>query len=270
MGKTETTGVGGQIHGEVSTSKMVRENARLLPQRVWCKPPAVNPAMQPIRKNCFKTFHPALKAGVALAVLASAVPGATADVIPYPSPGTINITTYFFTAATTGNVTAYFAGASASYTDLLGMYVNGVFAGTWGLNNQTSSLGATVNLGHVKAGDSLQFAILNESLNHGTIFASTPSLSADGLNHAYATAYTDSGSPNLGGGIPAGVYIAFEDSPNGQSDFDYNDESFVIKNVTMQAAPEPTTARIGALMLVPLGIRAWRAFRRRHRKAAEA
>ena len=67
---------------------------------------------------------------------------ARADVIPYATPGVINPASYTFTATATGNITAYFAGASAANTSELGMLVNGVSTGLFGLNNQTSAIGS--------------------------------------------------------------------------------------------------------------------------------
>ena len=60
---------------------------------------------------------------------------ARADVIPYPTAGVVNLAGYTFTATATGNITAYFAGASASNTSDLGMLVNGVSTGLFGLQN---------------------------------------------------------------------------------------------------------------------------------------
>src|SRR5262245_63413823 len=63
---------------------------------------------------------------------------ARADTIPYPNPGSPNPATYSFTAAFTGDVIAYFAGSSASFENTLGLQINGVSTGIFGLNNKTS------------------------------------------------------------------------------------------------------------------------------------
>jgi hypothetical protein len=44
------------------------------------------------------------------------------------------------------SIIAYFAG-SAAFTNVLGLEVNGVSTGVFGLNNQTSHVGDTLNLG---------------------------------------------------------------------------------------------------------------------------
>src|SRR6478609_1889513 len=92
-------------------------------------------------------------AGGSLALLLGLATVARADVIPYSTPGAVNAATYSFTASTTGNIIAYFAGSTAGFTNELGMRVNGVPTGIFGLNNQTSAVGDSLNLGSVQAGD---------------------------------------------------------------------------------------------------------------------
>src|SRR5436190_14250871 len=110
------------------------------------------------------SMHP-LRLGAAVALLmAGAGRVAAADAIPYPNSGTVNPNTYTFTAAANGNITAYFAGSTASYDNELGLLVNGVSTGIIGLDNHTSAIGQSLNLGAVNAGDTLTFVLINHTL----------------------------------------------------------------------------------------------------------
>jgi hypothetical protein len=150
-----------------------------------------------------------------------------ADLIPYANAGTYNATTYSF---------------------------NGVLTSAgFGLDNHTSALGDSFNLGHVNAGDTLTLVMKNLTL--GAEVYSDPTLNVayddvgqTGHNHIYSTAYTAT-SP-LFPGIPAGIYVGFEDLRFPGSDFNYNDESFVFTNVAA-SVPEPQTY---ALLLAGLGV----------------
>src|SRR5438445_9672217 len=78
---------------------------------------------------------------IACALVVASAQFAVADPIPYPTSGAYNPVTYTFTAMASGNITAYFAGSTASYVNELGMLVNGVPTGIVGLNNHTSQIG---------------------------------------------------------------------------------------------------------------------------------
>ncbi|CAH0349174.1 PEP-CTERM sorting domain-containing protein [Aquabacterium sp. CECT 9606] len=180
--------------------------------------------------------------GAAL-VAAMATQANAADVIPYANAGTYNTATYSFTAATTGDVMAYFVGgAEASYENEMGLLVNGVQTSAgFGLNNHTSVVGQSFNLGSVNAGDTLTLVMKNLTL--GAQVYSDPSLNAayDAVgetahNHVYSALYTAT-SPVFGS-IPSGIYVGFEDLPFPGADYNYNDESFVFTNVAV-AVPEP-------------------------------
>ena len=181
---------------------------------------------------------------VGLAALASGS-AARAGTIPYPGPpGTINLASYNFTAATTGDIVGAFFGFNAGDTDEIEMLVNGVATPPgFGFVNQTSVIASTFDFGAVHAGDTITFVLHN--VNTGTDISSVPSLNGDGVQHIYSTDFGGNGT------IPAGTYVAFEDLLASQgSDFDYNDDSFVFFNLaTTSSTPIP-----GALPLFASGI----------------
>lgn len=182
----------------------------------------------------------------ALLSLGAASQSRAADVIPYPSVGTYNATTYTFTASATGNVVAYFVGgASADYENKVGLLDNGVLtAAGYGLDNHSTAMGAAFDLGAVTKGDTLTFVLDNLTL--GKQAYSNPALNAGydsptdtiGHNHIYSTAYTAT-SP-LFTGVPAGTYVGFEDLAFPGADFGYEDEQFVFTNIST-SVPEPAT-----------------------------
>lgn len=187
-------------------------------------------------------------------VAAMATHAHAADVIPYANAGSYNTATYSFTAVTTGDVIAYFVGGSgASFENEMGLLVNGVQTSAgFGLNNHTSFVGQSFNLGSVNVGDTLTLVMKNLTL--GAQVYSDPTLNAgydavgeSAHNHIYSTPYTAT-SP-LFGSVPSGIYIGFEDLPFPGADYNYNDESFVFTNVAV-AVPEPQTY---ALLLAGLG-----------------
>ena len=132
---------------------------------------------------------------------------ARADAIPYPNVGTPNTATYSFTVAETGEIIAYFAGGGASFDLQLGLLVNGVDTGVVGLDNKTSMIGQSLDLGDAKAGDALTFVLHN--LSTGRLAFSDPTLNVSydidgsvGHQHVYSTPYTAT-SPILDS-IPVG------------------------------------------------------------------
>lgn len=195
----------------------------------------------------------ALLAAAAFAGLGTGAQAATG--IPYPGSGSYNPVTYNFTAVASGDLKAYFVGgAAAGYENQVGVLINGVASGAgFGLDNHASAVGDSFNFGHVDAGDVLTFVLYNISL--ASYAYSDPALNVSydapgvtGHNHVYSTFY-DGSDPSLTG-VPAGVYVAFEDLPFPGSDFNYNDESFVFTNVSVDptgGVPEPASWALMAL-----------------------
>jgi len=176
-------------------------------------------------------------ASIALAANVQAAP------IQYSTPGTQNAITYTFKAASASSLTAYFAGSTAGYTSKITMLVNGGATGIFGLNNHTSAYGDSLDFGNVNAGDTLVFKLINLSPGDIDPWYSQQSMNSDGINHIYSSAYTGDTI------IPAGIFVGFEDLPNG-GDFNYQDEGFVFTNVaTTSSVPEPAS-----LALLGLGI----------------
>ena len=175
-----------------------------------------------------------------------------ADTIPYPNIGMI-AQTNTFTASSTGIIMGYFAGADAGDTDFIQMCddTTNVCSG-WTFNNHATALGASVNFGSVTAGDTLEFQLKDSRTN--LVYSSNPTNSADGINHAYTTNYSDTGHPALAPSIPAGMFVGMEDLSSGVSDLDYNDDTFVFTNVATTATPEPATTAVLALGFAALGI----------------
>jgi len=197
-------------------------------------------------KNLTAAFATALS--LAFAAPAMAVP------LPYDQPGVENTTQYEFIAASTGDVTAYFAGSDAGYTNVLTLLVNGVETGIIGLNNQTSVYGQVLNFGAVDAGDRLVFKLINTNPGNIGPFYSDRSLNEGGFNHIFSSQYDGDAL------IPKGIFVGFEDLPRG-GDFDYNDERFVFVNVAdVTDVPEP--ASIALLMAGVAGIAASRRAKR--------
>lgn len=197
-------------------------------------------------KNLTAAFATALS--LAFAAPAMAVP------LPYDQPGVENTTQYEFIAASTGDVTAYFAGSDAGYTNVLTLLVNGVETGIIGLNNQTSVYGQVLNFGAVNAGDRLVFKLINTNPGNIGPFYSDRSLNEGGFNHIFSSQYDGDAL------IPKGIFVGFEDLPRG-GDFDYNDERFVFVNVAdVTDVPEP--ASIALLMAGVAGIAASRRAKR--------
>ncbi len=196
------------------------------------------------------------------AALLSGTCSAKADAIPYANIGTVAPTT-IYTASTTGTITGYFvkggklSGGGELFTDSIRLL--DLTSGTqtaWLFNSQTTTTGTSASFGSVKAGDTLVFELLVQDLSNTlSIFASDPSLSADGYNHAYLTAF--SGGLLNGAQFPTGLYAGMEDTNiltnNNPGNLDYVDLTAVFQNVTATPTPSPTPEP-ASLVLLGTGI----------------
>ena len=136
-------------------------------------------------------------------------------------------------------------GASAAYDSQISVMVNGVSTGIFGLDNHSSSIGQSINLGSVKAGDKLVFVprvlgssqqlYSDASMNGGYDFGAG---ALNVANHIFSTFYHGT-NPTLSG-VPSGTSIQFEDLKFGHSDYDYNDETFVFAHVSAAVKGQPT------------------------------
>jgi hypothetical protein len=163
--------------------------------------------------------------------------------------GQENPVTYSFFAQADGPVEAWFAGSEAGFTSTLGLFVNGVDSGVWGLNNKTSPVGSFLSFGPVKRGDELVFAI--NVRNSKQTYFSDISWNKDGFNHVWATPFAGSGK------LPSGIFVGFEDIWKG-GDKDYNDLTYVFRNAgTDNPVPEADTwvMLITGFLLVGLSMR---------------
>jgi hypothetical protein len=197
-----------------------------------------------------------------LVFLLGAATPVRADSIPYANVGQV-APTNTFEAISTGYVSGYFvqggaaSGGTAAFIDVVGLLdlTTGTFSG-WLFDNQTTKPGSMANFGKVNAGDTLAIMILDVLPPLG-MYSSDPALSSDGVNHVFATSWA--GGMLNGAYIPAGLYIGTEDLPIWLSDVNYNDDSFVLKGVTVVASvPEPVS-----LLLFGVGILGLAALSRR-------
>lgn len=178
----------------------------------------------------------------AIALSASLAMSVHAGPIPYPDVGN-PAPANSFVAAADGEVTAYFYGSDASYASMIGLWVNGVSTGLYGLMNHMSAYGDTFFLGDVSAGDELIFEL--KVLPTGSSWYSVAAFNSDGNNHTYSTDFDGFGA------VPAGTYVSFEDLP-GLGDLDYNDHQFVFSNVRSSTVPEPFSLALLGLGLAAL------------------
>jgi hypothetical protein len=168
----------------------------------------------------------------------------------------------FNTVAGNGSLAAaYFVGFSAGDTDALS-----VVAGSDFFINQSSGIGAQVELGTFGNGVEIEFVMTDRSVAN-TFFTGSGIRNFDFYVHALVTtnihdivglsgeSYTF--ATNLQATHPGTVFVGFEDRNGRQADFDYNDLVFAVVNArTLQLVPEPTTlALIGVALVVLYRIR---------------
>jgi hypothetical protein len=202
-----------------------------------------------------------LSLGLATAGQAAQLPSYASTVAPVGNVGgwpvfPINQATYTFTATASGGLDSFFAGSSASDTEVLGVLVNGNLAGIASLANRTTPLGYEWNFGPdaqspviVNIGDVLTFYIQDLNPSRPNTFYSTASLNADHVQHVYAAAFgggvvngfnfVNNVSVAATATLPAGIFVGFEDllATDRFADFNYNDETFIVTNVSLNAPP---------------------------------
>jgi hypothetical protein len=164
---------------------------------------------------------------------------------PYINAGNpiLSSTNVTYTGSNGTGINAYFYSVSAADTDTISIFdaTTGTFlAPTNAFNNQSPSTpGTMVNFtsSTLHTGDTLVFDLFNTSFP-GDTFSSNVGTSPDGDSHAYVTSFN--GTIGSFGNI-VGTYVGMEDLPKGQSDFDYNDDTYVFTNVAAAPTPEPST-----------------------------
>jgi PEP-CTERM motif len=155
-----------------------------------------------------------------------------------------------------GGIIAYFYSVSAADTDTISVYdatTHSFLSPTGAFNNQSPSTpGSSVifDSASLHNGDTLYFDLYNTSYSND-VFSSSTSISSDGENHAYITSFN--GTIGSYGNI-VGTYVGMEDLPNHDSDWDYNDDTFVFANVNPKDPPPAPTPEPGTFALLGTGL----------------
>jgi hypothetical protein len=221
-----------------------------------------------------------LRVFAAMAALVLCASYANAAAIPYPNVGTpITTNTDLYATQSSPLVLAYYWSASAADTDYLEVYdvTTGKFLSMASNDSQTLAnirffdnqpnpgsqpAGTSITLYGATAGDKLQLDLVNTST--GLTLTSDPANdpSDPGISHAYDTMFTGT-IPDSTVAITNGVYIGMEDLSKAEgSDFDYNDDQYVMTGVS--TTPEPGTLLLLGTGLLGLAFIAFRKSRSSH------
>jgi hypothetical protein len=202
---------------------------------------------------------------VAVSTLGLFAAQASTQSIPYPHAGTQVPAYGSITATSSGPIDAWYYGNSSAgdidYVQIID--VTAKASSGWIFNNQETANGAFLSdVLTVTAGDTLEFQLCDSTYPSGitcpaysstasypnpNIYSSNPLDSADGINHAYLTAWTGGTIPNSGGVTPNGTFVGMEDRPLGNSDLNYADDEYIFDNTSYtppsnpSAVPEPNS-----------------------------
>jgi hypothetical protein len=194
----------------------------------------------------------AMCVGIAAGPLTSS---AEASPVPYSDAGHVNEQTYSLVATQAGDINVWFAGkGTATNDDVLTAIVNGTPTGIVGLDNQSSTIGQYLNLGHVNVGDTIVFEM--RDLSSGRNWFTDNATNSDGVNHAYMTAFA--GGLVGTSVVPVGLYLGFEDVTGCWSDWNYQDLQFYMSTGSVSAVPEPSTWVMMVLGFAGFGFMAYR------------
>ena len=185
---------------------------------------------------------------LAAVLVAGSTPLLADSFIPYSTPGSVAPTTVLY--ANSSTISAYFYSSSAGGDDTISVFdvTTGQYLSPMNQldNHSSTQSGIPFLFSGANIGDLIAFDLTNNSYLGGTILSSDPTRSADGDNHAYVTPF----SGLIDKADITGLYFGMEDLPQGVSDFDYNDDDFVVSGITAgPAVPEP-----GSFVLLATGL----------------
>lgn len=184
------------------------------------------------------------------ALIAATAPAALAGPLP----------TYNIVLGDGAAATAYYVGHEAADTDVAALVLGG---GTF-FDNQTTPIGTARALGTFVAGTEIEFSMTDLTVP-GTYYTGPGSRNSDGDVHAFVT--QDPALIYGWGTLPAAdrayalsmespttTFVGFEDRAGPQSDFDYNDLVFVVREAQPGFIPEPAAFGILGTALIFFGL----------------